>query len=266
MKQQILSVLPGDHPWQNHLICYEEVSSTNDLAKTMAAQGAPEGTVVIAASQTSGRGRLGRSFYAPKGQGVYLSVILRPGCPPDRLLHLTCAVAVAACDAVEQCSGLRPEVKWTNDLILGNRKLGGILTELSVSSKTGLVDWAVLGIGINCCQQEQDFLPELQTMATSVQQWTKAPVVPGILAGHLIRSLSEMNKKLLTQKEKIMAAYRTDCMTVSREIMVVRGEEIRYGTATDIDSDGGLIVRFADGSIETVQSGEVSVRGLYGYV
>lgn len=265
MKQQILSTLPGDHPWQNNLICYEEVTSTNDLAKTMAAQGAPAGTVITATAQSAGRGRLGRSFHAPKGLGVYLSVILRPDCTPDQLMHLTCATAVAMCDAVEQCAGLRPQIKWTNDLVTENKKLGGILTELSVNAATGKVDWVIVGVGINCRQTTEDFPAEIRDMATSLKLQGK-DILPGQLSGHMIQALSNMDKALLSDQQAIIAAYRLDCMTVGKQVVLVRGSEKRYGTALDIDPDGSLSVRFEDGSIASVQSGEISVRGLYGYV
>lgn len=262
MKHEILSVLPGDHPWQNTLICYDCVPSTNDLAKEMAKKGAPEGTVLVAAQQTAGRGRLGRSFHAPAGLGLYFSLILRPNCPAQQLLHLTCASGVAACDAVEDCCGLRPKIKWTNDLVLGSKKLGGILTELSVG-KDGIVNWAVIGIGINC--KHPHFPPELQDIATSLLLCTGTSCSPATLAGHLIKRLYDISQDLISQKNAIMDRYRNDCMTVNRQVVLVRGDERRYGTAINIDDDGGLLVRFADNTVETVQSGEISVRGLYGY-
>lgn len=264
MKHQILSVLPGDHPWQNTLVCYDSIPSTNDLAKKMAKNGAPEGTVIVSAAQTAGRGRLGRTFHAPAGLGLYFSVILRPDCPPEQLLHLTCAAAVAACNAVERCAGLRPKIKWTNDLVIGKQKLGGILTELSVS-QAGLVDWAVIGIGINCLHRKEDFPPALQEIATSLLQAANAAISPGTLAAHLIQSLYTMRRDLFSQKNTILRAYKQDCMTVGQQVVLLRGEEKRHGTAMDIDRDGGLIVKFEDGTIEAVQSGEISVRGLYGY-
>lgn len=264
MKQEILFSLPEDHPWQNHIISYDCTGSTNDEAKAMAKAGAPEGTVVVAKAQTSGRGRLGRSFHAPTGLGLYFSVILRPNCPPEQLFHLTCAAAVAACNAVESASGCRPQIKWTNDLVLSGKKLGGILTELSVNP-SGLVDWAIIGIGINCRQQKEDFPLELQDMATSLLQITGRIISPSSLAANLMVSLQNMRQDLLTKKDRIMAAYRQDCMTLNQQVVLVRGDEKRYGTALDIDGDGGLVVRFEDGRIDCVQSGEISVRGLYGY-
>ena len=151
MKQKILSYLPGDHPWQNYLKYYDCLPSTNNTAKELAIAGAPEGTVVIAGRQTAGRGRLGRSFHAPEHLGLYFSVILRPNCKPEDLMHLTCCVGVAMCNAVEKAAGIRPQIKWINDLIVNRRKLGGILTELSVGAD-GYVEYAIVGIGINCCQ------------------------------------------------------------------------------------------------------------------
>lgn len=265
MKQEILLSLPGAHPWQDHLICRDSIDSTNDEAKKKAKNGAPEGTVVIAKAQTAGRGRLGRSFHAPAGLGLYFSLILRPDCPPEQLLHLTCAAGTAACNAVKTASGCRPQIKWTNDLVVGTKKLGGILTELSIE-KNGLVDWAVIGIGINCRHKPEDFPPELQQMATSLLQATGQDISPAKLAAHLMVSLWEMRQQLFTNKTDLLDAYRKDCMTLQKQVVLVCGGERMYGTALDIDDDGALVVQFADGSIRPVQSGEISVRGLYGYV
>ena len=164
---KILGFLPDSHPWASTIICVGTIASTNTHAKNLAADGAPHGTVLIANHQTGGRGRMGRSFHSPAGSGIYLSVILRPDHLPGELMHLTCAAAVAMCDAVERCCGLRPGIKWTNDLVVGKRKLGGILTELSIDPKTGLVDYAIVGIGINCCHGSYDFPRELEAIATA---------------------------------------------------------------------------------------------------
>ncbi len=264
MEQKIY--LPGDHPWQNRIHFFDTLPSTNDYAKALAAQGAAEGTVVIAGSQSAGRGRMGRSFHAPEGLGLYLSVVLRPGCEPGKLMHLTCAAAVAACNAVEHCSGIRPQIKWINDLILENKKLGGILTELSVSSKTGLVDWAVIGIGINCLHRKQDFPREIQSIATSLLQAAGCSVTPDSLAAALILQLFAINSELLTKKTEIMHTYRQDCLTVGRDVMLLQGEVQTPVTVLDVDFDGGLMVRFPDGAVSTVCSGEISIRGLCGYL
>ena len=126
MKEKILSHLPPAHPWGQTLYYRDTIPSTNTEAKAMAAAGAPHGTVILADSQTAGRGRLGRSFCSPADSGIYMSVILRPACPPAALMHLTCAAGVAVCNAVETAVGIRPGIKWINDLVLRGKKLGGI--------------------------------------------------------------------------------------------------------------------------------------------
>ena len=266
MKEHILSKLSTECPWRDTLYWYDTIDSTNTKAKELAKDGAPHGTVLIAGSQTGGRGRLGRSFSSPAGMGVYLSVILHPNCPPEHLMHLTCAAAVAMCEAVEKASGIRPGIKWTNDLVFRKKKLGGILTELSVNQSTGLADYAIIGIGINCCQTKADFPPEIQDMAASLSMVSGKTVAPACLAAAMIESLTDMDRILLTQKENIMDCFRKDCITLGQDILVVRGEESAYGTAVDLDADGGLVVRFADGCVKTVTSGEVSIRGMYGYI
>ena len=265
MKEQILSQFTTECPWRDTLYWYDTIDSTNTRAKELAKEGAPAGTVLIAGNQTGGRGRLGRSFSSPAGMGVYLSVILRPDCKANQLMHLTCATAVAACQAVEKASGIFPGVKWINDLVCGKEKLGGILTEISVNSN-GFVDWAVVGIGINCCQKKADFPTELQNMATSLLLQTGKACPPELLAACLTESLYEMNKLLLSQKQQLMDTYRRHCVTLGKRILMARGEESAYGEALDLDEDGGLLVRFSDGTEKVVSSGEVSIRGMYGYV
>ena len=262
---QIQNLL-GDHPWAESIHVFDEVGSTNTLAKELAARGAPDGTVLIADRQTSGRGRLGRSFLSPRDVGMYFSVILRPECRPQELMHLTCAVAVAMCDAVEAAFGFRPGIKWTNDLVVDTKKLGGILTELSLNSKSGLVDYAVVGIGINCRQQETDFDPSIRNMACSARMITGQDTDRNRLAAEMIRSLHRMDAQLLTGCEPMMAQYRADCITLGRQISILRGDSISHGTALDVDGEGALVVRLDSGEIQTVNSGEVSIRGLYGYI
>ena len=265
MKEQILSHLSADYPWKAHFHYSEELGSTNDFLKTMAKDGAPHGTVLIADRQTGGHGRMGRSFHSPGGVGVYLSILLRPECRPTELLHLTCAVAVAMCDAVENATGLRPGIKWTNDLVHGKRKLGGILTELGLSPK-GMVDYAIIGIGINCCQQSADFAPDIRNIAGSLAMVTGKEIDRSAVAAAMMDALHRMSSDLLTGKEEMLERYRTDCITVGQDISILRGEEVRHGHAIDVDEAGALVVRFSDGHTEAVNSGEVSVRGMYGYV
>ncbi len=263
MKHEILSAL-GSHPWAEALIWHETIGSTNDEAKHLASQGAPEGTVVMADHQTKGRGRMGRTFQSPGGKGIYMSVILRPMCKPGDLLHLTCAVAVVMCDAVQAVCGVRPGVKWINDLILQNRKAGGILTEMSLNSD-GSINYAVVGIGINCSQKEEDFPPELREIAISLETALGSPVSRAMLSAEMIKALSGLSKDLHTKKYTLLDMYRNDCITIGKEVTVHTPTGNSQGLAVDVDSEGALVVRFSDGSIRAVQSGEVSVRGLYGY-
>lgn len=265
MKQQILSRLSPAYPWKEHFQYFPELDSTNDRLKAMARQGAPHGTVLLADRQTGGHGRMGRSFLSPGGVGIYLSILLRPNCAPGDLMHLTCATAVAMCEAVEAAAGLRPGIKWTNDLVSGKRKLGGILTELGLSPN-GTVDYAIIGIGINCCQQLSDFAPEIQSIAGSLSMVTGKPINRAEVAAAMMDALHRMDSRLLTGKDAMLEAYRRDCITVGRDISLLRGDEVRHGRALDVDENGALVVRFADGHVEAVNSGEVSVRGMYGYL
>ena len=265
MKQTILSSLSAECPWRDTLHWFDTVDSTNDRLKELAANGAPHGTVLIAGQQTKGRGRMGHSFYSPGEKGIYLSVLLRPGCSPEQLMHLTCAAAVAACDAIEAACGYRPGIKWINDLVANNKKVGGILTELSVDSKTGTVTSAIIGIGINCTHNREDFPPDLQGIAASLESVTGKSVRPDLLAAHLITALQKMDSALFTEKKRTMNRYRQNCVTLGREITVLCADSLRCGSAMDIDENGGLVVHFQNGCIETVSSGEVSVRGLQDY-
>lgn len=266
MKNQILSMLAPGHPWGEFVQHHETLDSTNTLAKSLALQGAPHGTVIIAGQQTGGRGRMGRSFHSPAGSGLYLSAILRPDCGAGELMHLTCAVAVAVCDAVEEVTGLRTGIKWINDLVCGNRKVAGILTELVLHPGTASVDAAIIGIGINCRQQEADFPPELRYIAGSLSIAAGKDVAPAAIAAAVIARLCDMSEDLIRQKDAIMDRYRSQCITIGKDVAIHRCDTVRHGHAVDIDNDGGLLVEFPDGTAESISSGEASVRGMYGYV
>ena len=265
MKDALLACLSGAYPWKDRLHCFPSIGSTNDHLKALAKQGAPHGTAVLAGHQTNGHGRRGRSFHSPEGMGIYLSLLLRPHCRPVELMHLTCAAAVAMCDAVETAAGIRPGIKWTNDLVVGKRKLGGILTELSLTAE-GKVDYAVIGIGINCRQQEEDFPQDIRQIACSLDMATGTRNDPSVLAAAMLEKLCAMAQSLLTDRERLLDRYRADCITLGQEISLVRGDSVRYGKALSVDDEGALVVAFSDGTVEAVNSGEVSVRGMYGYV
>lgn len=248
-------------PWQLRVL--KETDSTNNALKRECA--APHGTVLVTGRQTGGRGRLGRQFSSPKG-GVYLSVLLRPNAAPQELLHLTPMTAVAVRRAIMDCCGVQTDVKWTNDLVFGGKKLCGILTELTTEAGSGALQSVIIGIGVNCNTAQEDFPPEVQPMATSLSRIAGKPVDPNALAAAMVQRLYEMDAALLSSRAAWMREYEEACITVGQTVQVVRADERRTAFAEGIDEFGGLKVRWEDGSQEVISTGEVSVRGMYGYV
>ena len=266
VREAVLSYLPEDFPWRDRVSVLPETDSTNTQLKVLAAGGAPEGTVLIARRQTGGRGRMGRDFLSPEGMGVYLSVLLRPECPAGELMHLTCAVAVAMCDAAQDAAGFRPGIKWTNDLVAGGKKLAGILTELGLEAESGAVRYAVAGIGVNCRQRPEDFPPELRDRACSLEMLLAHPVDRNRLAAAMILRLYEMRAALLSGRDNLLNRYRRDCVTLGREVVFQWAGKEETGVARDVDPEGALIVELSGGKTVKVSSGEVSVRGKTGYL
>lgn len=250
------------------LRCFDRLDSTNLYAKQIALDGAADGTVVTAELQTAGRGRMNRSFQSPRGQGVYLTALLRPNLPPERLQPVTALAGVAVCDAIEELCGVRPGLKWPNDPVLGGRKLCGILTELSVEGETGRVQHLVLGIGVNVRHAAEDFSPEVAEMATSLLMELGRQVSRPALAAAEIRALDRLYAALLAgDLARYLEAYRRDCVNLGRTVQLIAPDGSREtAEALDIDRDFSLVVRTAAGEVKAVRSGEVSVRGMYGYV
>ena len=247
------------------LDCFESVDSTNSYLKRIAAEGAPDGAVAVADEQTAGRGRRGRSFSSGPGRGVYLSALLRPQLAPEKILPLTALGAVAACDAVERTCGVRPQIKWTNDLVLNGKKLSGTLTELSLEGESGALQYAVIGIGINC--NTVDFPAELRAGATSLRLLTGRDISPDALADRLAQELRAMDAALLTGRDAWLAEYAAHCVTLGKPVRLLRGgEDIGDAFAVGIDAQGGLRVRYDNGTEAIIRTGEVSVRGAEGYV
>lgn len=232
------------------------VDSTNTRIKQLAAQGAPDGTVYIAAAQSAGRGRNGRTFLSPPG-GLYLSMLLRPGCSAEEALSITPMAAVAACRAVKQVCGLLCGIKWPNDVVLGGKKLCGILTEAS-TDKDGL--FLVPGIGVNVNTEE--FPPELRPVAGSLFLHSGKKTELEDLARALIQQMDELYAAWKADKNAFLEEYRALCVNTGREVLV--GD--RPAKALGIAEDYSLLVEYPDGTKENIACGEVSVRGLYGYV
>jgi len=236
------------------------LDSTNLEGKRLAASGAPDGTVIIAAQQSAGRGRMGRSFQSPEGLGLYLSILWRPE-ENASLLALPALGAVAAARAVEEVCGLSPQIKWPNDLLLGGRKLAGILCESVV---LGAATAVILGIGINVGHTAADFEGDVAQIATSLAM-AGAVTSPEAVADALVQRLDELRERILLQPGLWQGEYRRRCVTLGREVRLLNGGEERHAAALDVDEEYGLVVRLADGEVRTVRAGEVSVRGLYGY-
>ena len=252
------------NPWGAETILLESVDSTNNYAKDLARRGAPHGTAVLSDCQTGGKGRRGRSFSSPPGVGIYCSVVLRFDAAPEQLLHLTPMVAEAVRRAVAASTGLEPEIKWINDLLLNGRKLCGILTELGMTGDR--LDFLVVGIGINCNHRTEDFPPELRKTAVSLAQALGHPVDRMDLAAQLLTQLHAMSQAVLPAHKAWMDSYRTHCITLGQDVQLICGDQHRAAHVDGMDDRGALLVTLPDGSKETVFSGEVSVRGLAGYV
>lgn len=246
------------------LRCLEEVDSTNSYLKREALQGAPHKTAVTANCQTAGRGRRERGFVSPAGKGVYLSVLLRPHLPPQSLMGATGMAAVAVCNAIERTAGVRPGIKWTNDLVLGGKKLCGILTELSVEAETGMAESLIIGAGVNVSQEPEDFGPEVAEIATSLAQ-EGYQVSLAALAAAMIEELYELDDALGGDISRWVDAYRRDCVTLGKQVRLLWTGEQEEAAALDVDGQFGLVVQLRDGTRRTVRTGEVSVRGMYGY-
>ena len=255
---QDLYRLMAGHPWQETVTVLPRADSTNNVLKALCASGAPHGTVVLAEEQTAGKGRLGRQFSSPKGLGIYCSVLLRPTVPAESLLCLTPLLAEAARRAVLEVTGVEAGIKWINDLVAEGRKLCGILTERT--------DGVIAGIGINCAQEEADFPPELRRTAVSLKQLTGTAPDRAALTAALLRHVLSAFQALEKGPAPWLEAYGQHCLTLGKTVKICRSCRSFEAFAEGLDSQGGLVVRLPNGSRETVCSGEVSVRGLYGYV
>ena len=248
------------------IICLDTVDSTNNEIKRRAVGEVPDGLTVVAGEQTGGRGRRGRSFVSPPGKGLYLSAALRPECPLSEVPALTAWSAVAVCDAIEAVCGVRPGIKWPNDVILNGRKLCGILTELELEAETAALRYVVVGIGVNVSQTEADFGPEVAPVAISLAQALGKAPRRAEVAQALLDSLDRLYTGFPQERAQWLERYRAGCLTVGQPIRVLFAAGEREGTALGVEEDFSLRVAWKDGGEEVISSGEVSVRGLLGYV
>lgn len=236
----------------------DEIPSTNTALCSLAREGAPHGTVLIAASQSAGRGRRGRSFFSPDGTGLYISVLLRPMIAAERAVRITTAAAVAAADAIADTVGAEAQIKWVNDLFLEGKKVAGILTESALGTDGNLA-YAVLGIGINVAPPAGGFPAEIADIAGAI---LPVPIEDGRarLAASFLTHFFRRYEEIADDVPAYMEEYRRRCFVIGQRVEVIRGEERYCATALCVDDDAGLVVRRDDGTKETLSSGEISVR------
>lgn len=240
---------------------HKTVSSTNIVLKELASQGSPEGTVVIAEEQTSGRGRRNRDFYSPADTGIYMSILLRPKFSAEEALFLTTSAAVAVAQAVEAVSGREAKIKWVNDIYCDDKKICGILTEASFDMEGGGLEYAVLGIGINVKKPQDGFPADIKDVATAVFEDnlnvvdTKSRLAAEVLQRFWSYYINLDNKTFLSE-------YRQRSLIVGKEILVLGNNTSEKAVALEIDDQCHLKVRLGDGTIKTLSSGEVSIKKL----
>ncbi len=246
------------------VVCYSLVDSTNNAAKIAAEQGGVHGTLFLAEQQSSGKGRRGRNWVSPPGTGIWMTILLRPQLEPSCASMLTLVAALSVSRAIEEVNGLKAQIKWPNDVVVNGKKVCGILTEMSAEMEW--IHYVVIGLGINVNVEE--FPKELEATATSLwiegkREVERVPIICTFLSyfetdyenfireQNLSRFLEEYNKRLV------------NC---GREVRVLEPKGEYTGVARGIDPLGALIVEREKGEMVRITSGEVSVRGIYGYV
>jgi BirA family biotin operon repressor/biotin-[acetyl-CoA-carboxylase] ligase len=231
------------------------VESTNTEANRLAREGAPEGTLVVANAQTRGRGRLGRSWASPPGTGLYLSIILRPDCAPDRLPRLTLTAGVAVASAIQE-TGISPQLKWPNDILIADRKTGGILTE-AVFDKTG-IGFAILGIGINVNTKLDELPSSVRSQAMSLRIGLGKPVSRICFLQSLLHQLEQWYELFCAGDfETILETWCKFDTTLGREVEVFLPERRLVGVAETLESSGTLLVRDKKGCLHRIIAGDV---------
>lgn len=247
-----------------HVTFLEETDSTNNVVRRMAEQGAPEGTLAVAEIQTAGKGRRGRSWSSPKGSGIWHSFLLRPEFAPEHASMLTLLAAMAVQKSVKDVTGLDCKIKWPNDIVVNGKKICGILTEMSTEEDS--IRYVVVGIGINA--NTSDFPEEIRETATSLALELGHPVRRTLLINGVMCAFEEYYRiyRETLDMSRLKEIYDQELVNVEREVKVLAPCGDYTGISHGINNQGELIVELSDGTIREVNSGEVSVRGIYGYV
>ncbi|HEX9078613.1 MAG TPA: biotin--[acetyl-CoA-carboxylase] ligase [Desulfuromonadaceae bacterium] len=241
------------------LVCLKETGSTNSDAFRLAEKGAPEGTVVVADAQSGGKGRRGRAWSSPAGVNLYCSVVLRPMIMPHEAPQLTFLSAVAVARAIELVTGRAPEIKWPNDVLMGGRKVAGLLNEMS--AETDAINFVVLGAGVNLNMAEAQFPHDLRHPATSLFLESGQRIDRAGFAVALLKELDRLYVDFLVHGfGPVREEWQSRCNARGREVVVSdAGSEVVRGMFGGIDGDGALLLRRTDGRVERILSGDVKV-------
>lgn len=238
---------------------FPSITSTNTVLKQLAAEDAPAGLALVAGEQTAGRGRMGRSFYSPAGTGLYLSLLLRPALQAAEAVKLTACAAVSVAEAIESLADVHLDIKWVNDLYLGGRKVCGILTEAGLEGETGRMSYVVIGIGINTRIPADDFPEDIRGVAGAVFGDAPVPDLRNRLAARVLDRLTAYAAN--PGDENLYQKYRARSLVLRQPIHILSpGHDPVPAQALDLEKDFSLRVRLADGSVQRLNSGEISIR------
>lgn len=242
---------------------FDKLDSTNDKAKEIALEEV-EGTIIIAKEQTKGRGRLGRTWHSTKGKSILMSIILKPNMKPQDIQKIVLIAAVAVNMALQDI-GIKSQIKWPNDIIIENKKVCGILTEMSI--KLDEINYVIIGIGINVNQNIEDIPRELRGISTSLKLIENKEINKEALLENFLNRFTELYIpfKSIDDIGKTMDICRKNSAIMGKDIVVIQGDIKREGIALDIDMDGRLLVKFPEG-LESIYAGEVSIRGQKKYI
>lgn len=251
--------------WAGHPITfYDSINSTNLQAKLDAENGAGQGTLVVADMQTAGRGRRGRSWSSPAGTNVYFTLLLKPEYAADKASAVTLVMALATAEGIRETCGVEAGIKWPNDIVINGKKVCGILTEMSV--ERDYIHYVVIGVGINVGLQE--FAPEVAATATSLQKECGRKVPRAALTANIMKAFEKYYELFLETLDMsgLIGDYNSLLVNRGREVRVLDPKGEFTGVSRGINRMGELLVELPDGQVTQVYAGEVSVRGIYGYV
>ena len=256
-KDAILQNLSSDID-KLHIYILDTTDSTNNYAKKLAEEGAPDNTIVIANEQTSGKGRMGRSFISPKNTGIYMSIIMRPDMKIDISQMLTSCIAVSVAKAIDSLYKCNTQIKWVNDLILNDKKICGILTEAAIDCEAANFKYIVVGIGINVTSICSAFDQELLEIASSLEDETGIVIPRSKIIAAVIDSVINDYRSLSSRS--FLDEYRKRSWIIGKPVTVSAHGIQKEAVAVDIYDTAGLVVKYDNGETEVINSGEARVR------